>query len=283
MPELPEVESIRLQLQTYIVGHRIDGVEIRYKKCFTGDPKNLKGGKIEKIRRFGKALVVDLDNGYSLVIHIKMTGQFVYRGSKLKNPPDISDKVKGGLNGKHTHVVFSLDRGGKLYYNDYRKFGWIKVVGTSEVEDVDFIKKLGPEFLDSLTLDKFKGIVKSTSRSIKTLLMDQSKVAGVGNIYANDALFLAEIHPEKKANTIIDGKIGKLYKAVEEVLQRSIKYGGSSEVAYVRPDGTDGQYQEHSLVYGKDGESCPNGCGGIIKKIKTSGRGTYFCPKCQKK
>lgn len=282
MPELPEVESIKIQLNKYIVGHTIKNVDIRYQKCFSGNPKDIIGGKVKKVRRFGKALVIDLDNGYSLVVHIKMTGQLIYRGPNLKNARTVSEKVKGGLEGKHTHVVFTLDKNGKLYYSDVRKFGWIKVVKTSEVENVDFIKRLGPEFLDSLTLDKFKEIVKSTSRAIKTLLMDQSKVAGVGNIYANDALFLAKIHPEKKSNKISDEKIEELYKAVGEVLKRSIKYGGSSEVAYVRPDGTDGAYQDHTLVYGKEGEKCPNNFGGIIKKTRTAGRGTYYCPNCQK-
>lgn len=283
MPELPEVESIKIQLNKYLVGHTITGVDIRYRKCFSGNQEDLIGGKVKKVRRFGKALVIDLDNGYSMVIHIKMTGQLIYRGPNLKNAPKVSNKVKDGLEGKHTHVVFGLDRGGKLYYNDVRKFGWIKVVKTADVEGVDFIKKLGPEFLDSLTLKQFTEIVKKTSRPIKLLLMDQSKVAGVGNIYANDALNLAKIYPEKKSNKLSSKEIRDLYNAVEKVLRRSLSYGGSSEVSYVRPDGTDGNYQKHTLVYAREGEPCLNKCGGVIKKTKTGGRGTYYCPVCQRK
>jgi formamidopyrimidine-DNA glycosylase len=282
MPELPEVETIKKELEKYLVGHKIEKVEIRYQKAFQGDKRSLVGGKVKAIRRFGKALVIDLDNGFSLVIHIKLTGQLIYRGPNLKKPPNLSKKIIGGLDGKHTHVVFNLDKNGKLYYNDVRKFGWIKVVKIDEVENVDFIKKLGPEFLDSLTLDKFKKLVKSTKRSIKTLLMDQSRVAGVGNIYANDALFLAHIHPKKSSQKLTDEEIGKLYKAVKTVLRKGLKHGGASELAFVTPSGEEGRYQDHTLIYGKEGEPCPNSCGGRVKKIKVGGRGTYFCPNCQK-
>ncbi|MBN1169064.1 bifunctional DNA-formamidopyrimidine glycosylase/DNA-(apurinic or apyrimidinic site) lyase [Candidatus Woesebacteria bacterium] len=303
MPELPEVESIRKQLENYVVGHTIEDVEINYKKCFTGDPEKVKGGKIKKIRRFGKALSIDLDNNYSLFIHIKMTGQLIYRGPNLKNPPDISDKVKGGLNGKHNHVTFILDnhsshpsslklrrtgkaregQGAALYYIDYRKFGWIKIVTSDKIQETSFVNKLGPEPFKDLTLDKFSTVVQSTGMAIKNVLMDQSKIAGVGNIYANDALFLADIHPEKRSNKLNDAEVKKLFESIEKVLMKGLKYGGASEVSFVRPDGTTGNYQSHTLVYGKEGEKCPNGCGGEIKKIKVGGRGTYFCSECQKK
>jgi formamidopyrimidine-DNA glycosylase len=281
MPELPEVESIKLQLNKYVVGHVIKNVDVRYKKCFSGDPGDITGAKFKKIRRFGKALVMDLDNGFSIIIHIKMTGQLIYRGPNLKNSPDISEKVRDGLEGKHTHVIFDLDKGGKLYYNDVRKFGWIHVHRTSEVKNHKFIKNLGPEFLDNLTPENFNKKVKSSSRSIKTLLMDQGSVSGVGNIYANDALNLAKISPVRSAKKLSDKEIARLYEAVETVLKKALKLGGASENAYVRPDGTDGSYQNHTRVYGRSGESCPN-CGGIIEKTKTSGRGTYWCPRCQK-
>ncbi|KKR11869.1 MAG: Formamidopyrimidine-DNA glycosylase [Candidatus Woesebacteria bacterium GW2011_GWA1_39_21] len=280
MPELPEVESIKIQLNKFLVGHRVSGVDVRFPKAFQGDEKSLIGGKVKQARRFGKVTVIDFDNGYSLVIHIKLTGQLIYRGPNLKTPPKLSPKIFGGLDGKHTVVIFRLDRGGKLYYNDFRKFGWLKIVKTKEVGNIDFIKKLGPEPLGSLTHPKFKEITGSTGRAIKTLIMDQSKMAGVGNIYANDALYLAKIHPERKANSLTEDEVKTLYEAVEKVLRRGLKYGGASELSFVTPDGSDGKYQEHTLIYGKTGEKCKR-CGGVIKKNTVGGRGTYFCPSCQ--
>jgi len=178
MPELPEVENIRLQLQKYLVGHRIEKVEVRWRKSLPKDEGKLVGGKVLKIRRFGKALSIDLNNRYSAVIHIKMTGQLIYRGPNLSKTPQLSKKVMDGIPGKHTHVIFLLDRKGTLYFNDVRKFGWIKVIKTKDVEDIDFIKKLGPEPFNGLTLKKFKEIVGSTKRAIKVLLMDQTKIGG---------------------------------------------------------------------------------------------------------
>lgn len=281
MPELPEVESIRKQLVRYIVGHKIKDVEIRYGKKFEGNPKNIIGGKVMGIRRFGKAQSIDLDNGYSILIHIKLTGQLIYKGPNLKGRSRISEKVKGGLEGKHTHVIFHLDRGGKLYYNDVRKFGWLKIVKTEEVKLQSFVKKLGPEPLKDLTPEKFKEIVKSTRRNIKTLLMDQTKIAGVGNIYANDALWLAKIRPTKKSNKLENEDISKLFDAIETVLKEGLKRGGASELAFVTPDGGEGKYQQFTLVYGKEGDACKR-CKTTLAKMKISGRGTYYCASCQK-
>ncbi len=281
MPELPEVESIKLQLERYLIGHKIEGVEVKYNN-FEGDKNKLVGGKVAGIRRFGKVISIDLDKDYSVVIHIKLTGQLIYRGPNLKNPPDLSKKVSGGAPGRHTHVTFDLDKGGKLYYNDVRRFGWLKVVKTKDVESIGFIDKLGPEPLDGLTTQKFKEIVGSTRRTIKTLLMDQSKIGGVGNIYANDALNLSKIHPESPANSLTGEEAETLYEAIEKVLKEGLKRGGASELAFVTPDGSEGGYQKHFLAYGRDGEKCKN-CGGVIIKTTVGGRGTYFCPKCQKK
>jgi formamidopyrimidine-DNA glycosylase len=283
MPELPEVESIRKELESFIVGHTINKVKVNYGEKITGDIKKINGGKIERIRRFGKVLSIDLNNNYSIVIHIKLTGQLIYKGPNLKRRNNISKKVVGGVPGKHTHVVFILDKDAILYFNDYRKFGWIKIVKTNRVKDIDFIKNLGPEPLDGLNFKKLSKLAASYNGMIKTLLMDQTKVAGVGNIYANDALWLAGIHPEAIASDISKKKIKDLYEAIENVLKRSLKQGGASELAYVRPSGEEGDYQDHTLVYGRDGESCKRHKNTKIKKIKVAGRGTYFCPKCQKK
>jgi formamidopyrimidine-DNA glycosylase len=145
MPELPEVEAIKIQLGTYLKGHRIVSVNVNNGKVFQGEAKNLVGGFVIGTRRFGKVSVIDLDNGYSILTHVKLTGQFVYRGPNLPSPKPLSSKVTGGAPGPHTHVVFNLDKGGKLYYNDVRRFGWMRIVKSQEVEEESFIKNLGPE------------------------------------------------------------------------------------------------------------------------------------------
>jgi len=281
MPELPEVESIKKQLEKYLIGHIVKDVEIRYGKKFEGNPKEIIGGKVIKVRRFGKAQSIDLDNDYSILIHIKLTGQLIYKGPNLKGRSRVSEKVKGGLEGKHTHIIFHLDGGGVLYYNDVRKFGWLKIVKTPKLEEESFIKKLGPEPLKDLTQEDFKETVKSTKRNIKTLLMDQTKIAGVGNIYANDALWLAGVKPTKESKKLGNEEIRKLFNAMESVLKEGLKRGGASELAFVTPDGKEGKYQEYTLVYGRGGKRCKR-CKSVIMKMKISGRGTYYCANCQK-
>ncbi|MFH1971578.1 MAG: DNA-formamidopyrimidine glycosylase family protein, partial [Patescibacteria group bacterium] len=178
MPELPEVETIRMGLEKYLVGHTINDVLVETPKVFTGDKKEILGSKIIKVRRFAKVLSIDLSNGFSILIHVKLTGQPIYRGPNLINPPEISKKVIGGLPGEHTHVTFKLDKNGFLYYNDVRKFGWIKIIKTSDVEKTGFIGKLGPEPFKGLTFEIFKNILSKSKTNIKVLLMNQEKIAG---------------------------------------------------------------------------------------------------------
>lgn len=281
MPELPEVESIKLQLNKYLVGHRILNIEIRNPK-FEMNSKLILNSKIMGARRFGKVTVMDLSNGYSILTHVKLTGQYIYRGPNLKNPENLSPKVIGGVPGPHTLVIFNLDRGGVLYYNDVRRFGWIKIVRTDEVETEKFISKLGPEPFKDLTLEKFGDILLKTSRMIKVVLMDQEKMSGIGNIYANDALWLSKIDPKRPAKSLSETDAKLLYDSILEVLRTGIKYGGASELSFVTPDGTEGNYQKHTLVYGHEGEPCERCHKAVIKKIFLGGRGTYFCPNCQK-
>jgi formamidopyrimidine-DNA glycosylase len=290
MPELPEVETIRGRLEKFMTGHVISDVLVKTPKIISGNTRNILGAKIINVRRFAKVLSIDLSNKYSIVIHIKLTGQLIYRGPNLKHPPSLSKKVINGVPGKHTHVTFHLDRGGTLYYNDVRKFGWIRVVKTQDVETIDFIKKLGPEPFVSvqgnpskLTLVLFKEILRKSSRPVKIILMDQEKISGVGNIYANDALWLSHIHPQTSARKLSKVAMKALYEAIENVLKNGLKWGGASELSYVTPDGKEGSYQDHSLAYGKDGEMCGRCRKSSIKKIVVGGRGTYFCPVCQKR
>lgn len=271
MPELPEVETIKLQLTKLLIGHRIVKIEINAAKSFPRGKEKLIGGKVKGVRRFGKVLVVDLDNGYSFLIHLKLTGQVVYSDKRLPNSPN-----------KFTHVIFSLDRGAKLFFNDSRKFGWIRVEKTDEVENESFVKKLGPEPFKGLTLELFRQILSRSSRPIKIVLMDQEKIAGVGNIYANDALWLAKINPKTPAKSLTSRSAKLLFDAVLRVLKNGIKFEGASDQWYLTAEGKKGKYQEHFLIYGREGEPCERCHKATFKKFFLGGRGTYFCPVCQK-
>lgn len=275
MPELPEVETIRLQLEKYVLGSTIEKVEIRNKR-YEIDTKNILGQKIIGVRRFAKQLSIDLQNKYSIMIHVKMTGQLIYQGSKL-NSKDLSRKVIGGLGGKHTHLIFHLSDG-DLYYNDVRQFGWIKIVKSEQETENSF----APEPLKDLTFEYFEKLLSKSKRNIKVLLMDQTKIGGVGNIYANDALYLARVSPKRTANTLTENEQNKLYNAIEFVLKEGLKYGGASELAFVTPDGKEGEYQNHTLIYGHQGETCKYCKKNKIEKFFLGGRGTYWCSVCQK-
>jgi formamidopyrimidine-DNA glycosylase len=279
MPELPEVETIKLQLNKFLVGHKIISVEVRNRKIFQGDEKKIVGAKVIDTRRFGKVTVIDLDNKYSILTHVKLTGQFIYRGPNLK-VDSLSKKVTGGLGGPHTLVIFTLDKKGLLYYNDVRRFGWIRIEKTSDVENESFIKKLGPDML-KIDFNNFNEILSKTSRNIKTLLMDQNKISGVGNIYVNDALWLSKINPKRTAKSLSKTESKLLFNALHTVLKAGLKYGGASELAFVTPDGKEGEYQNHTLVYGHQGEVCKSCKINKIEKFFLGGRGTYWCSLCQ--
>lgn len=280
MPELPEVETVKLGLQKYLKGHKFLDVEILSKGIFEGDPEEIIGARVIEIRRFGKGLVIDLDNKKSLAIHIKLTGQIIYRDPKTAKVPVSIQKVKT-LPNNATRIIFKLDKDAVLFYNDLRKFSWVRVVNTDKVGEMPFFKSLGPEPFKDLTEKIFIDILSKSKLAIKPLIMDQKRIGGIGNIYANDALSLAKINPKRPANSLILSEAKKLYKGVLAVMEKSMKYGGASELNFVNVMGQEGQYQMHSLVYGKKGKKCPN-CGGEIKKIFLGGRGTFFCDKCQK-
>lgn len=280
MPELPEVETIKLGFQKYVVGKTIEGVEVRLPKIISGNTKDIIGAKVIDVRRFGKGLVVDLDNGYSVAAHIKLTGQFVYRDSQTSRVK-LSPKVGKEIPNKFTHVIFRLDKRAFLYYNDIRQFGWIKIIKTSEVSSLPFFRDLGPEPLNNLTMKQFNNIVSSSNSLIKPVLMDQKKMSGVGNIYANDALFEAKIDPRRKAKKLENQEIKKLYNSILKVLKKGLEQGGATELNFVNVLGQEGGYQNYFLVYGREKEPCKV-CKSPIKKIRLGGRGTYFCEKCQR-
>lgn len=278
MPELPEVETIKLQLEKYIKGSSILDIEIRNPKYEIRDKSKVINSKIINIRRFAKQLSIDLNNNYSIMIHVKMTGQLIYEGKKLQKSKTqkLSKKVIGGLGGKHTHLIFHLNDG-DLYYNDVRQFGWVKIIKSEEIRNNNYAL----EPLKDLTFEYFEKLLKTSRRNIKALLMDQTKIGGIGNIYANDCLWLSAISPRRVANTLTAQEQKKLYEAIHTVLKAGLKYGGASELAFVTPDGKEGEYQNHTLVYAKTGKPCLK-CKNKIEKFFLGGRGTYYCPKCQK-
>jgi formamidopyrimidine-DNA glycosylase len=286
MPELPEVETIKRSLQKAIVGKKIKDIEIRRPKIFQGDKSEVIGREILGVERRGKILIINLSEEKALLVHFKLTGQMVW-------VPKAGEQVTLGhpipfagiqLPAKTTHVIFDID-GGKLFYNDLRQFGWIKVIANSKLQIANSeIGKLGLEPFDKeFTVEYLQKIFSKTSKPIKLVLMDQEKIAGVGNIYANDALFEAGISPLKPAKQLNNLAIEQLRKAIIKVLEEGLKYGGSSaaDEAYIRPDTTPGEYQKHFRVYQRAGQKCLR-CGRVIKRINLGGRGTFYCPKCQK-
>jgi len=288
VPELPEIETVKLGLQKYLVGHKIEKIEIKIPKMLTGPQKQILGTKITKIKRIGKGLIIEFDNGFALAVHFKMTGQLVFQDKNTKGL-SLSKKVGGEiLPSKYSHIIFTLDKGAMLYYNDLRQFGWMKILKKDDLMQMPFFSQMGPEPKVSsdfsgkeLTLDYFKNVLLKSNLAVKIILMDQKKIGGIGNIYANDALFLAKIDPRRKGKSLNVTELKKLYDAIFTVIKKSLSFGGSSDENFVNALGQDGNYQKHALVYGKQGKKC-SVCNGIIEKIQLGGRGTYFCPKHQK-
>jgi len=280
MPELPEVEVVRLFLNTSVIGKTISDFKIINPKSFIGDPKLIKGQKIVKTSRLGKQLSLHLKNNLILLFHLKMTGQIIIGNSIFGHPTPKEDKSH--LPNKSTRLFFTFSDGSNLFFNDQRKFGWLKLLNQKEL--VESQKKLGIDILSpEFTPKYFYQQIKNTSRPIKIILLDQSKFAGIGNIYANDALFLAKINPFCPSNKINFTKAISLHHFLIQIMLDSIKNGGSTakDNKYIHPDGSIGKHQFSFQVYQKAGENC-SVCQSSIKKIKIGGRGTFYCPKCQK-
>lgn len=274
MPELPEVETIRLQLSQYIPGLKIEEIEVVQRKSFIGDEKQFKGVIIGKLKRLGKMIFIDTDCEADLVIHLKMTGQLIFQKSDFRNQISVNK-----LPNKYTRVIINFTEGSRLYFNDLRRFGWIKVMRLTELQEK--LKKIGPDPL-KISRDVFCQILLNSKNPVKLTLMDQEKLSGVGNIYANESLFLAKINPRLASNKINKAKANLLLNSLQKTLAKGIKWGGASDNNYLNAFGEKGEMQEHFLVYGKEGEHCINKCGGKIIRIKQGGRSSFFCPTCQK-
>ncbi len=219
MPELPEVETIKIQLSAVLPGLTIKAVEVRTAGVFRGDQGLLRGISVKGLRRLGKMLVIDLTGNTSLAVHLGMSGRLVFENFKVKS---LKFKVHWDVDyprDPHTHVVITFKDGSQLYYHDQRKFGWLHMVPTRKVANLPYVAKLGPEFLSTLTRGKFDKIMRGSSRPIKLVLMDQKRLAGVGNIYANESLWCAKIHPKTKAKLLSHGHIATLFTCLEKILR----------------------------------------------------------------
>jgi len=353
VPELPEVETVRRGLQKLIIGKIVKSVLSDNQKSFLTVLDDavgnfLIGAKVIDVRRRAKVLMIDLSSDYTLVIHLKMTGQLVYVGavdgmvddahisipserlragsdkgpdalsnlgcrcsdetemlSSSSHPshsakpstiyylPSTADEVRyggghpndslvGGLPDKSTRVTFEFDDGSHLYFNDQRKFGWVRLMPTAEVPNIDFMKRVGPEPLEAgFTASQFAERFKRRARTtIKAAILDQSVIAGVGNIYADESLWGAKIHPGRLVGTITDAEFRKLYTEVRAVMNLSIEKGGSTNRNYVNAEGKRGSYMDFARVFRREGLPCPR-CGTEIVKIRVAGRGTHICPEEQ--
>jgi formamidopyrimidine-DNA glycosylase len=274
MPELPEVETIRLQLEPHLAGRRFEHVGIydpRLVRPFepTAVAAELQGERVRALDRRGKYLIVRFDSGRALLIHLRMTGSLRHAApGKLPDDP-------------HRRAVVKLDDGSDVAYRDVRRFGTWHLLEPEEV-DPYLAQRLGREPLDrGFTARRLAERLEGRRAPIKAALLDQRTVAGLGNIYVDEALWRAQIHPQRPAATLDGDEIARLTRAVKHALRAGLARQGASLRDYSRPDGRRGRMQEEFRVYGREGEPCPR-CGTPIDKIKAGGRGTWYCPDCQR-
>ena len=287
MPELPEVETVRRGLEERSVGKTIAQEHHDTEKGFPNAQSDVRafmlGAHIVAVRRRAKVLLIDLSTSYTLVIHLKMTGQMVFRGETSFGAGHPNASLVQALPDTSTRVIITFDDDAKLFFNDQRKFGWMKLLPTAEVPMLPFMQKVGPEPLeDTFTSDAFA--VRFTRRAktnIKAALLDQTVVAGVGNIYADESLWEARLHPSRLVGSLTPSDFERLYSGLRKVMLLSIEKGGSTDKNYLNAEGKPGSYLQHASVFRKENTPCPR-CGMIIEKIRWAGRGTHFCPSCQR-
>jgi len=302
MPELPEVETIKRGLSKRIDGKKIVDIDVLNAKSFVGDKTKVIDNKIIEIERRAKVIRFKLTNDLNLLFHLKLTGQLIYQQSDCRLQIAANQKPKsevreltasfaGGhpshdwhakLPNSNTRIIFTFDDKSKLFFNDMRKFGWCKVLTNDEIEKI-YQKDYGLEPLDkkfdvNYLLSKAKNI---PNRNIKQFLMDQTIAAGMGNIYTDEALFEAKISPQRKVRDISIAEWQVLISSMQKVLTLGIKYGGTTDSDYVNAEGKKGGMQDHLNVYHRAGKSCHR-CENTIKRITIAGRGTHFCPACQR-
>jgi formamidopyrimidine-DNA glycosylase len=290
VPELPEVETTVQDLKKKVLFKTFVDVwtdfpkMIKFPKNFEQFKKEIKGKKIKKIWRRGKNILFDLSQGKTLLIHQKLTGHLLY-GIWQKKKEKWEPKIPGPLNEKintFIHLLFSLDNGKMLALSDLRKFANVELKDKKELLESKEFKSLGPEPLEKdFTFQKFKDCLKGKKGKIKQILMDQNVIAGIGNIYSDEILFEAKVHPFKEVQKLNEAELKKIYKAIPKILNLAIKLHGESISDFRRISGQRGQFDKIRKVYRREGKECKV-CGTIIKKGKLAGRSAHFCPKCQK-
>lgn len=273
MPELSEVETVRQTLRRKIIGKTIIGIDILYDRIVKTDldlfKTNLIGRTIDEVERKGKYLMIRLGDLY-LISHLRMEGKYFLRPIGLERD-------------KHDHVVFIFSDQTELRYNDVRKFGTMHLKTVADIFQGEPLEKLGVEpFDEGFTVPYLRKHLKNRQTAIKNVLLDQEVIAGLGNIYVNEVLFQAHVHPERQANRLKKKEVEGIHGASIEVLKRAIELGGTTIRSYYSDDAITGRFQNELQVHSKKGEPCPT-CGTTIDKIRVGGRGTYYCPKCQKK
>ena len=287
MPELPEVETVRRGLHELIIGRKITAESHDTDKGFPNAVEDVKsflvGSSVTDVRRRAKVLMIDLSTDYTLVIHLKMTGQMVFRAHDIVfGAGHPNESLIGELPDRSTRVTLTFEDDSHLYFNDQRKFGWMRLLPTLEVPNIDFMKKVGPEPLEAdFTADEFATRFKRRAKSpIKAALLDQTVIAGVGNIYADESLWAAKIHPLAKVADLPTTKYHLLYTELRSVMNLAIEKGGSTDKNYVNAQGKRGSYMDFARVFRREGLECPR-CGTVIVKFRAAGRGTHICPHCQ--
>lgn len=293
MPELPEVEVVRMGLEAQLTDACIAQIDIFTPKVVPFSPeqhKALIGQRFRAFQRRGKYLIIDLDHAH-LLIHLRMTGQVLIVPPPHPNQtPSIAhvplpftyyQRPLTSLFDKHTHTCFHFENAMQMTYRDVRKFGRVEYVSPEDLSVHPSLSKLGPEPLSAdFTLKGFRQALHKTQRSLKAVLLDQRVVAGLGNIYVDEALFVAGLHPETPAAKAPAAAVKKLFEAIPFVLQKGIDAGGTSLKDYLHPDGSRGSHQEHLFVYGRSGKACQH-CGTPLVKSVVAQRGTHHCPQCQ--
>jgi len=288
MPELPEVETIKRGLSRFVINKEVIKIESDNPKSFPNsiaDRDNfLIGHSIISIKRRAKLLIISFSSDYSLIIHLKMTGQLVFDGPNQHfGAGHPTSSLINQLPDKSTRVIMTFSDGSRLYFNDQRKFGWMRLYPTAFMSDLELISKLGPEPLSagfSWQILKQR-LQKRPNSSIKPVLIDQSIIAGVGNIYADESLWGAKIHPASQVSRLTDKNYKDLFMSLKDILELSLEKGGSTDRNYVNAEGLKGSYLQFARVFRRQGLPCPR-CQQPIIKIRLAGRGTHYCPNCQR-
>ncbi len=274
MPELPEVETVRKTLKDRILGKKIQNINVYYDGIIKGTSTNefidrLKEQTINDIKRYGKYLIFVLDDCV-LLSHLRMEGKYY-----LKN---IRQQVE-----KHEHIVFTFEDSSDMRYHDTRKFGTMSIEDKVNYMECKALNKLGKEpFYGELSLEYLKSIFKKSNRKLKPVLLDQTVICGLGNIYVDEVCYYAKLHPETVVSKLSDNDINNIIEGSYKVIEKAIKLGGTTIKSYTSSLGVTGRFQNELNVHTKNDEECPN-CKTIIRKIKVGGRGTYYCPSCQRK